>query len=224
MKRAFVHLAPTAVRSHAAADPACNVLQLKVNFSKRYWDPADEGAPEMWAHVKEWLAGKRYFVGENIKGFNKSRGERGEQTVDYRRIDLLMAGNTLHVAVEPGCELPAFEDMAERLRDLMAQGAIGRAPAEVFAPSDASLARQRDAWRKACEDAAAGQREGAASGQVEPAADERPTGAPEPEPEGREASGREAPAAAPMAVDYGVWGVVEGSSQREFDPARGAWL
>ena len=235
VKRAFVHLAPTTVRKHAAADPACNVLQLKVNFSRKYWNPADEGAPEMWAHVKEWLSGKRYFVGENIKSFNKSRGERGEQTVEYRRIDLLMAGNILHVAVEPGCELPAFEDMAERLRDLMAQGAIAGATAEVHVPSSSSLARQRGAWRKACEEAAeqaaeqpAVQGESAAeqdaAEQIESAAEQSAEQAAEQAEPAAEQPAAEQPAIAPMAIDYGVWGVVEDGVEREFDPARGAWL
>ena len=33
-----------------------------------------------------------------------------------------------------------------------------------------------------------------------------------------------APAFPPLAIDYSVWGVVQGDAQREFDPAQGAWL
>ena len=147
VKRAFIHLAPTTVRSHPATDPAVNVMQLKVNFAKKYWLSADEGADEVWPHVKEWLAGKRYFVGENIKSFNKSRGERGEQTVDYREIDLLMAKNVVRFAVEPGTELPVFEDVAAQLRDLCNAGTFGEGPVEVCLPSAQSLAAQRAAWQ-----------------------------------------------------------------------------
>ena len=234
VKRAFVHLAPTTVRKHAATEPACNVLQLKVNFSKKYWNPADKGADEMWDHVKEWFAGKRYFVGENIKSFNKSRGERGEQTVDYRQIDLLMAKNTLHIAIEPGCGLPAFEDVAEQLRALMAKGAVEGDAVEVYVPSSQSLAQQRAAWQKACDVAAAAQaaEQQAAAGEKD-ASEQQPAvgaeaaaGQPEGEPAAPEAETAE-PAATtfpPLAIDYSVWGVVQGDAQREFDPAQGAWL
>ncbi len=218
VRRAFCHLGPTTVRAHAASDPACNVLQLKVNFSKKYWCAADEGADEMWPQVREWLAGKRYFVGENIKSFNKTRGERGEQTVDYRRLDLLMAGNTVHVAVEPGCDLPVFEDMAERLRALVNAGVLGKegAPVEVFVPSEESLAAQRAAWQEA--QAA----EAKAEAGSEPA--EQPAGQAEGDGAAEQAAEPAQDAAAPLAIDYGVWGVVEDGAQRAFDAAQGAWL
>lgn len=237
VKRAFVHLAPTTVRKHAATEPACNVLQLKVNFSKKYWNPADEGADEMWARVKEWFAGKRYFVGENVKSFNKSRGERGEQTVDYRQIDLLMAKNMLHIAIEPGCELPAFEDVAEQLRALMAKGAVEGDAVEVYVPSSQSLAQQRAAWQKAREEAAAAQAAEQQAVAGEEAAAEQPAvegeaaeGEAAEQPEGEtvapeaETAEPAAPAFPPLAIDYSVWGVVQGDAQREFDPAQGAWL
>ena len=241
VKRAFIHLAPTTVRGHSASDPACNVLQLKVNFSKKYWLSADEGADENWPHVKEWLAGKRYFVGENIKSFNKSRGDRGEQTVDYHEIDLLMAKNAVRVAIEPGCELPAFEDIAEQLRGFVNAGVLGKdgAPVEVCVPSTASLAAQRSAWqvkqeeaRKQAEAEAAAKAQQAAE-QEQQAADadvaqaqaaevaETAGAAEAGQPEEAE---KAAPAVEPLVIDYGVWGVVVDGAEREFDPAKGAWL
>lgn len=238
VKRAFVHLAPTTVRSHAAADAPCNVLQLKVNFSKKYWLSSDEGADETWPHVKEWLAGKRYFVGENIKSFNESRGKRSEQTVDYREIDLLMAKNTVRFAIEPGAELPAFEDVAERLRGFVNAGVLGDGePVEVCVPSTRSLAAQRSAWEaKLAEQAAQEQatKEAQASQAGEQAdAAEQGEQADAAEQEAAEASAAEgaaeaeapeAPKAEPMPIDYSVWGVVAGGVEREFDPAKGAWL
>lgn len=230
VKRAFIHLAPTTVRKHDKTEPACNVLQLKVNFSKKYWLSADEGADEVWPHVVEWLAGKRYFVGENIKSFNKSRGERGEQTVDYRQVDLLMAKNAVRLAVEPGCDLPKFEDVAQRLRDLVNGGVLGQggAPVEVNVPSLKSLAAQRAAWQQACEkaaqEAAAAAAQKAAEQAEEAPAGEAPEGQAEQQAVPEAPAAVETPMAPAMAIDYGVWGVVVDGCEREFDPAKGAWL
>ena len=230
VKRAFVHLAPTTVRSHPAADPACNVLQLKVNFSKKYWLSGDEGADETWPHVKEWLAGKRYFVGENIKSFNDSRGKRDEQTVEYHEIDLLMAKNIVRVAIEPGAALPAFEDMAEQLRGFVNAGVLGEGePVEVCVPSSKSLAAQRAAWQaKLAEQAAqaqAGEQAAQADAQAEQDAQvDAGQPAEQEAPEAPATAEAEAPKAEPMAIDYSVWGVVAGGAEREFDPAKGAWL
>ncbi len=245
VKRAFVHLAPTTVRGHSACDPACNVLQLKVNFSKKYWSSSDEGADENWPHVREWLAGKRYFVGENVKSFNKSRGERGEQTVDYREIDLLMAKNAMRIAVEPGCGLPAFEDIAEQLRGFVNAGVLGKdgLPVEVFVPSSASLAAQRCAWQ-AKQDQARKQAEAEAAAKAQPAAEQGQEAAETNEAVAQaadqaaasveapvvgeaaqaERSAPESPAVEPLVIDYGVWGVVVDGAERAFDPAKGAWL
>ncbi len=239
VKRAFVHLAPTTVRSHPAADPACNVLQLKVNFAKKYWLSADEGADETWPHVREWLAGKRYFVGENIKSFNESRSKRSEQTVSYHEIDLLMAKNTVRIAVEPAAALPAFEDIAEQLRTLVNEGALGQGAAvEVVVPSSKSLAAQRAAWEAAQAEKAAAQAaqaesqegadqaEAAVRGEVAeaPAGAEAPADVAEAEAQAPEAQAAEAPEAEPMPIDYSVWGVMVEGAEREFDPAKGAWL
>ena len=240
VKRAFIHLAPTTVRSHPAADPAVNVMQLKVNFAKKYWLSADEGADEVWPHVKEWLAGKRYFVGENIKSFNKSRGERGEQTVDYREIDLLMAKNVVRFAVEPGVELPVFEDVAAQLRDLCNAGTFGEGPVEVCLPSAQSLAAQRAAWQaKQTEAAKQAEEQAEAAAQ---AAGEQPAEAEQPAESGTAADAApaddqaasaadseeqpaEMPVVEPLVIDYSVWGVVAADgTQREFDSAKGAWL
>lgn len=234
VKRAFVHLAPTTVRSHPSADPACNVLQLKVNFSKKYWLSADEGADEVWPHVREWLAGKRYFVGENIKSFNDSRSKRSEQTVDYHEIDLLMAKNTVRFAVEPGAELPAFEDVAAQLRALVNDGTLGQAgPVEVCVPSTKSLAAQRAAWQaKLAEEAAQAEAEQAAAevqADAQAATEQgeavaREGAASEAAEAAAPAEASEAPKAGPMSLDYSVWGVVVEGVEREFDPAKGAWL
>ena len=237
VKRAFIHLAPTTVRSHPAADPAVNVMQLKVNFAKKYWLSADEGADEVWPHVKEWLAGKRYFVGENIKSFNKSRGERGEQTVDYREIDLLLAKNVVRFAVEPGVELPVFEDVADQLRVLCNAGTFGEGPVEVCLPSAQSLAAQRAVWQ-AKQDEAAKQAEEQAEAAAQAASEQPAEAGQADEPvEAAMADDQTAPAAdseerpaetpvvEPLVIDYSVWGVVAADgTQREFDSAKGAWL
>ena len=254
VKRAFVHLAPTTVRGHSASDPACNVLQLKVNFAKKYWLSADEGADEAWPHVKDWLAGKRYFVGENIKSFNKSRGKRNDQTVDYRELDVLMAKNAIRFAIEPGVDLPAFDDVAEQLRGFVNEGTLGvEGPVEVCVPSTKSITAQRAAWEaklaeeaaKAAEEAAklaeeqakaaAEQTEqtadapaGEAAGtdaQAAPAEGEAAQDAPAEQAEqAAEAAVPEAPKHEPMPIDYSVWGIVVDGTEREFDPAKGAWL
>ena len=234
VKRAFIHLAPTTVRSHPAADPAINVMQLKVNFAKKYWLSADEGADEVWPHVKEWLAGKRYFVGENIKSFNKSRGERGEQTVDYREIDLLMAKNVVRFAVEPGTELPVFEDVAAQLRDLCNAGTFGEGPVEVCLPSAQSLAAQRAAWQAKQAEAAkqaeeqaeaAAQAAGEQPAEAGTAADAAPADDQAASAADSEEQPAETPAVEPLVIDYSVWGVVAADGcQREFDSAKGAWL
>lgn len=225
VKRAFIHLAPTTVRSHPAADPAANVMQLKVNFAKKYWLNADEGADEVWPHVKEWLAGKRYFVGENIKSFNKSRGERGEQTVDYREIDLLMAKNVVRFAVEPGVELPVFEDVADQLRVLCNAGTFGEGPVEVCLPSAQSLAAQRAAWQAKQDEAAKQAGEQVEAEQVDGPVEAALVDDQAAQEADSEKQPTETPVVEPLVIDYSVWGVVAADgTQREFDSAKGAWL
>ena len=176
-------------------------------------------------------------MGENIKSFNKSRGERGEQMVDYREIDLLMAKNVVRFAVEPGTELPVFEDIADQLRALCNVGTFGEGPVEVCLPSAQSLAAQRAAWQaKQAEAAKQAEEQAKAAAQAageQPAEAEQVDGTVEAalvddqvaQEAGSEERPAETPVVEPLVIDYSVWGVVAADgTQREFDSAKGAWL
>ena len=241
LKRSYPYVGPVTVTKHAATDPACNVMRLIVRMGKPYWSSADPQGDEMWQAVSTWLDAKLYKVGSTMANFNKSRAEKGQQTVDYGRVELDMKPYLFSMALPTTGALPEAEDLVARVRELLNQGTVVR----VEMPSAASWAAQYAAAEEAAKEKAAAEAAAAevAKAEEESAAEE--TAAPEGDAaaEAAEVAEGEAPAeagetaepetpaepAAPQvvieAVDYRLWDVVfEDGAVRTLDSSTGAWL
>ncbi|MEE8715965.1 MAG: hypothetical protein SOI26_03775 [Coriobacteriales bacterium] len=219
LRRCYLSIGPVRVHRHTATDPAHNVMELSVHMAKKYWRSSDEGADELWDSVREWLASKTYFVGSTIRNFNASRAERGDQTVDYDRLDVAMGPITLQFALV-GNELPAIDRMADALRAQLNAGAFGDVePVRVLMPSQRSYEEQLAAHASPVAAGAAGDAPGEAGAAGESRGQGGAAGA---EPGGRQATDDGAGAAGAreavgggQARDDGAGGVADG-------PAAGA--
>lgn len=155
LKRSYPYVGPVTVARHAAADPACNVMRLIVRMGKPYWSSADASGDEMWDAVRTWLDAKLYKVGSTMANFNTSRAEKGQQTVDYGRLELDMKPYLFSMALPTAGGLPEAEELVGRFRELLNQGVFEGVVARVEMPSAASWAQQYAAAEKAAEERAA---------------------------------------------------------------------
>ena len=119
LKRSYPYVGPVTVTKHAATDPACNVMRLIVRMGKPYWSSTDPQGDEMWQAVSTWLDAKLYKVGSTMANFNKSRAEKGQQTVDYGRVELDMKPYLFSMALPTTGALPEAEDLVARFRELL---------------------------------------------------------------------------------------------------------
>lgn len=248
LKRSYPYVGPVTVTKHAATDPACNVMRLIVRMGKPYWSSADPQGDEMWQAVSTWLDAKLYKVGSTMANFNKSRAEKGQQTVDYGRVELDMKPYLFSMALPTTGVLPEAEDLAARFRELLNQGAFEGTVTRVEMPSAASWAAQYAAAEEAAKEKAAAEAAAAEAAKAEEESAAEETAAPEGDAaaeaaEPAEVAEGEAPAeagetaepetpaepAAPQvvieAVDYRLWDVVfEDGAVRTLDSSTGAWL
>lgn len=218
LKRSYPYVGPVSVTTHAASDPACNVMKLIVRMSKPYW-AADEQSAQMWEAVSEWLDGKMYKVGSTMVNFNKSRAEKGQQTVTFGRLELDMKPYLFGVMLAGDNTLPEVEELVGRFRDLLNAGVISGEVAGVEMPSAMSWASQYEAAKKRAEEA------------------EKPTVGEEPDGESLCADGEE-PEVAPASeevvenepavvvdVDYRLWDVIfADGAVRQLDSVVGQWM
>lgn len=246
LRRSYLPIGPVRVHKHEKTDPACNILQLQALMARKYWKSADAGADELWPDVREWVRSKGYFVGATIKNFNKSRGERGDQTVDYGRLDLVMGPVTFQVAMA-GNTFPALDEIVGEFRAKLNEGVLGEAAQYVVAiPSAQSLAAQREAFAAAqksyeelcaqkAEEAGAAAEEGeqaeqaAAAEEQAAAVEEQAAAENEPAADGEQAkeqaaAAEDVPEAPTFQIDYTEWGIsADGAEPRAFDSAAGTW-
>ena len=198
--------------------------------------------------MSTWLDAKLYKVGSTMANFNKSRAEKGQQTVDYGRVELDMKPYLFSMALPTTGALPEAEDLAARFRELLNQGTFEGTVVRVEMPSAASWAALYAAAEEAAKEKAAAEAAAAevAKAEEENAAEEVtvPEGdAAAEDAEPAEVAEGEAPAeagetvepetpaepAAPQvvieAVDYRLWDVVfEDGAVRTLDSSTGAWL
>ena len=238
LKRSYPYVGPVTVTKHAATDPACNVMRLIVRMGKPYWSSADPQGDEMWQAVSTWLDAKLYKVGSTMANFNKSRAEKGQQTVDYGRVELDMKPYLFSMALPTTGALPEAEDLVARFRELLNQGTFEGTVVRVEMPSAASWAAQyavaeEVAKEKAAAEAAKAEEENAAETAAEEAAAPKDGAADEVVEsetlaEVGEAAESEAPAAPQVVietVDYRLWDIVfEDGTVRALDSSTGAWL
>ena len=222
--RAYDHIAHALVRSHAATEPACNVMALKVTSSRAYWADTDDRQAQMWPVVRDWLHAKAYFVGENIKAFNKTRGQAGGQTIDYGELRLETDPYTFAFALNEASDLPAFDELCDRFHTCLNAGAFeGVDVALVRMPGRDALETQRTAKagheQEACGDAEWGPADQPAPAEGETSANGVAIS------EGAAVGAQTSEAASPTAIDYSVWDIVSpDGSARAFDSEKGQWV
>lgn len=179
LKRSYPYVGPVTVTTHAATDPACNVMKLIVRMSKPYWASDEQGAA-MWEAVSSWLDGKMYKVGSTMANFNKSRAEKDQQTVTFGRLELDMKPYLFGIMLAGDDTLPEAEDLVGRFRELANTGVIEGEVARVEMPSSASWAAQYAVAEEAARAAAAAEAEAqAAEGAGVEGADAEGVAAPE---------------------------------------------
>lgn len=210
LKRSYPYVGPVSVTTHAASDPACNVMKLIVRMSKPYW-AADEQGAQMWEAVSEWLDGKMYKVGSTMANFNKSREEKGQQTVTFGRLELDMKPYLFGVMLAGNDTLPEAEELVGRFRDLLNAGVISGEIKGVEMPSATSWASQYEAAKKPAEEA------------EEPPVSESEAACDEEAPEVEKDAANERVIVAD--VDYRLWDVVfADGTVRQLDSVAGQWM
>ena len=160
LKRSYPYVGPVTVTTHAATDPACNVMKLIVRMSKPYWT-ADEQGTAMWEAVSSWLDGKMYKVGSTMANFNKSRAEKDQQTVTFGRLELDMKPYLFGIMLAGDDTLPEAEDLVGRFRELVNAGVIEGVVARGELTSAACWAAQYAAAEEAAPAAVAAEAEAA---------------------------------------------------------------
>lgn len=155
VKRCLTYVGPVSVVSHEASDPAepaCNVMRMVVRMGRPYWGAGEGDADAMWGVMRTWLDSKQYKLGSAIANFNKTRGESGQQTVSYGRLDVDMKPYVFSLALPQGDELPGLSELVGRFRAQLNGGALaGLEIAGVDMPSAESLAAQVQAAKEAFE-------------------------------------------------------------------------
>lgn len=225
VKRSFAYVGPITVVAHEAdADaPVTNEMRLICRMSRPYWTDEGDGA-QMWQAMRDWLGAKAYKVESTIANFNKSRSEAGHQTVSYDRVVLDMKPYELGVACPEADKLPDLVQIAQRMRELIASGAIAADVRGIEAPAAASLAEQvershEQARQRAAQEAAAAAEQAAGEG----AGENGETAVPEAgEALAEQAAGGNAAAeaaGADAASDAEAAGAADDASASDSDPA-----
>ena len=146
IKRSFTYVGPITVGSHEEAGddvPVRNEMRLICRMSKPYWTSDGDG-DQMWDAMRTWLEAKEYKVKSTIANFNKSRAEKGHQTVDYDRVELDMKPYAFGIACPEDDDLADFTAIASRVRELLAAGTLPVDMLGIEAPAAASLAEQSE--------------------------------------------------------------------------------
>ena len=146
IKRSFTYVGPITVGSHEEDGddaPVRNEMHLICRMSKPYWTSEGDG-DQMWDAMRTWLEAKEYKVKSTIANFNKSRAEKGHQTVDYDRVELDMKPYAFGIACPEDDDLADFTAIASRVRELLATGVLPADMLGIEAPSAASLAEQSE--------------------------------------------------------------------------------
>ncbi len=212
IKRSFTYVGPISVGSHEEDGddaPVCNEMRLICRMSKPYWTSEGDG-DQMWDAMRTWLEAKEYKVKSTIANFNKSRAEKGHQTVDYDRVELDMKPYAFGIACPEDDDLADFTAIASRVRELLAAGVLPANMLGIEAPSAASLAEQSERARV----------EAAARAEAQAAAQKAAVQA-----EGAEEAGLEGEGAGDEAVTQGAsaqaiaGGAGEASADAASDPA-----
>lgn len=235
IKRSYMYLAQSIV-SELGEDERGegNLMRLNVRLMKPFWNPAEEGAGELWRRsFMPWLANATRNLSTAMHNFNTVLHPLGAGNVTYEWADFDFSPHAvLRLKVDDENRIPAVApELCDRVRELAAAGAFDEDVALIRIPSRASIAAQEEAFaeelrryrealdaRETADAAAVATLEGADAA-VAAAADEAAVAV-----NAADAAASEAPAATALAdavttgptaalsepvfeLDYAVWGL-----------------
>lgn len=225
IKRSYMYLAQSLV-SELGEDELGegNLMRLNVRLMKPFWNPAEEGADELW-HLSfmPWLANATRNMSTAMHNYNTVLHPIGAGNVTYEWADFDFAPHAiLRLKVDDENRIPAAAPkLCDRVRELAAVGAFDEDVALIRIPSRASIAAQEEAfaeelrrYREALAAYEAAEAEMAASADGAEASDAATPAEPAEAEMAAESGGAEVPGEAAGApsepvfeLDYAVWGL-----------------
>lgn len=152
IKRSYMYIAQSVVSELPEGERADgNVMRLSVRLMKPHWNPADEGAEELWNDsFMPWLANATRNMSTAMHNFNTVMHPVGARNVRYQWADYDFVPNAIiRVKMDDEnritAEAPALID---KVRTLMAEGVIAEDAALIRMPSKASLQAQEAAFEE----------------------------------------------------------------------------
>lgn len=254
VNRCYSYVCTTLVRSHPAGEgePANTARILAKLGTRKYVHSSDEGADELWNDVMErWIYNEFHKIGNNMVIYNRRQRETGGVELYFDWIEVELENGALDLCFRMDSTsfiAPEHSELCTQVRAALNAGALGEGVTKVWLPSEASYARQVEAYeaakaeieaQKAAEEAAKAEAERQAKEAAEAEAAEAFLESPElVAEEEKEAAGGEtreeireeveakyAMPEADFAIDYAVWTVeYADGSHRDFDSAAGAFV
>lgn len=212
IKRSYMYLAQSLVSAHDKdnADEG-NVMRLSIRLMRPYWDPADDGAEELWqASFMPWLTNITRNLSTAMHNFNTVMHPLGSGNVTYTWADFDFGPHGIfRVKIDDENRIPAdAPTLMDRARRLAAAGTFEEDVALVRMPSTTSEEAQRQAFEAAL---ASYQQECAAWEQARAAAEASTDNAEVPDP-------GPAPVEPVFTRDYTTWGIeYADGTVKEFD-------
>lgn len=150
IKRSYMYLAQSIV-SELGEDERGegNLMRLNVRLMKPFWNPAEEGADELWRRsFMPWLANATRNLSTAMHNFNTVLHPLGAGNVTYEWADFDFSPHAvLRLKVDDENRIPAVApELCDRVRELAAAGAFDEDVALVRIPSRASIAAQEEAF------------------------------------------------------------------------------
>ncbi|WP_302964757.1 hypothetical protein [uncultured Adlercreutzia sp.] len=150
IKRSYMYLAQSIV-SELGEDERGegNLMRLNVRLMKPFWNPAEEGADELWRRsFMPWLANATRNLSTAMHNFNTVLHPLGAGNVTYEWADFDFSPHAvLRLKVDDENCIPAVApELCDRVRELAAASAFDEDVALIRIPSRASIAAQEEAF------------------------------------------------------------------------------
>ena len=130
------------------ASAPCNIARFLVKMgTRRYLDPKDEGANELWNDVIErWIGNELRKVGNNMRIFNRRQREEGRDPLMFDWYELDLQNGQLSVLLR--CDSTSAVDPSANatitaLREAYGNNALGENVERVRMPAPEEYERQR---------------------------------------------------------------------------------
>lgn len=150
IKRSYMYLAQSIVSELGEGERGeGNLMRLNVRLMKPFWNPAEEGADELWRRsFMPWLANATRNLSTAMHNFNTVLHPLGAGNVTYEWADFDFSPHAvLRLKVDGENRIPAVApELCDRVREFAAAGAFDEDVALIRIPSRASIATQEEAF------------------------------------------------------------------------------